>query len=153
MTDLSNTSTYIPITRNPLKKLQSSTSMGSPISPLFADIVMDDLGNDCLRILKDKHNCSHLFYYRFVDDTILCVQRKFIDLVLNIFNSQDKNVQFTFEVQQNNQINFLHLSLIIKYNKIISNWFQKPTSSNRTINYFSNHPICQKKNIVYNLVD
>ena len=35
----------------------------------------------------------------------------------------------------------------------MSNWFQKPTSSNRTINYFSNHPICQKKNIVYNLVD
>ena len=34
-----------------------------------------------------------------------------------------------------------------------SNWFQKPTSSNRSINYFSNQPICQKKNIVYNLVD
>ena len=26
------------------------TPMGSPISPLFADIVMDDLENDCLRI-------------------------------------------------------------------------------------------------------
>ena len=49
------------------------TPMGSPISPLFADIVMDDLENDCLRILKDKHNCSPLFYYTFVDDTILCV--------------------------------------------------------------------------------
>ena len=75
------------------------------------------------------------------------------DLVLNIFNSQDNNLQFTFEIQQNNQINFLDLSLIIKEKKIISNWFQKPTSSNRTINYFSNHLICQKKNIVYNFVD
>ena len=90
------------------------TPMGLPISPLFADIVMDGLENDCLRILKDKHNCSPLFYYRFVDDTILCEQKKFIDLLLNIFNSQDKNLQFTFEVQQNNQINFLDLSLIIK---------------------------------------
>ena len=45
--------------------------------------------NGILRILKDKHNCSPLFYYRFVDDTILCVQKKFIDLVLNIFNSQE----------------------------------------------------------------
>ena len=98
-----------------------------------------------IRILKEKNNCSPLFYYRFVDDTILCVQNKFIDLVLNIFNSQDKNLQFTFEVQQNNQINFLDVSLIIKDNKIISNWFQKPTSSNRTINYFSNHPICREK--------
>ena len=124
--------------------------MSSLISPLFADIVMDDLENDCPRILKDKHNCSPLFYYRFVDATILCVQKKFIDLVLNIFNSQDSNLQFTFKVQQNNQINFLDLSLIIIENQIISNWFQKLTSSNRSINYFSNHPICQKKNIVYN---
>ena len=71
----------------------------TPISPLFADIVMDDLENDCLRILQDKYNCSPLFYYRFVDDTILCVQNKFIDLVLNIFNPQDKNLKFSFEVQ------------------------------------------------------
>ena len=95
--------------------------MGSPISPLLADIGMDDLENDCLLILKDKHNYSPAFYYRFVDDTILCVQNQFIDLILNILNSQDDNLQFTFEVQQNNQINFLNLSLIIKEKKIISN--------------------------------
>ena len=65
--------------------------MGSQILPLFADIVMDDLVNDCLRMLKGKHNCTPLFYYRFVDDTNLCIQKKFIDLVLNIFNSQDNN--------------------------------------------------------------
>ena len=119
--------------------------MCSPIPPLFTDIVMDDLDNDCLRIFKDNHNCSPLFYCKFLDDTILCVQNKFIDLLLNIFNSQDNNFKFTFEVQPNNQIKFLDLSLIIKENQIISNWCQKPTSSNRSINYFSNHPICQKK--------
>ena len=128
------------------------TPMGSPISPLFADIVMDDLENDCLRISKDEHNCSPLFHYKFVDDTILFVQEKFINLVLNIFNSQDNNLQFTFKVQQNNQTNFLDLSLITKSNQIISNWFQKPTSLNRSINYFSNHLICQKNNIVFFLV-
>ena len=74
-------------------------------------------------------------------------------MVLNIFNSQDNNLQFTFKVQHNNQINFLDLSLIIKENKIIFNWFQKPTSSNRSIKYFSNHPILQRVKIVYNLVD
>ena len=58
---------------------------------------MDDLENDFLRILKDKNNCSPLFHYRFVNGTILCVEKKFIDLVFNIFNSQDNNLQFTFE--------------------------------------------------------
>ena len=76
--------------------------MDSPISPLFADIVMDDLENDCFRILKDKYNCSPSFYYRFVDDYILYVKNKFIDLLLNIFNTHDKNFHFTFKVQQNN---------------------------------------------------
>ena len=80
---------------------------------------MNDLENDCLRIFKDKYNCSPLIYYRFVNDTILCVQKKCIDLVIKIFNSQDNNLQFTIEVQQKNKINFLDLSLIIKENQII----------------------------------
>ena len=37
------------------------TPMGSPISPLFADIVMEDLENDCLRILKI--NIIELLYF------------------------------------------------------------------------------------------
>ena len=113
--------TYFTFNNNVYLKI-FGTPMGLPILPLFADIIMD-----CLRILKDKHNCSTLFYYWFVDDTILCVQKKFIDLALNIFKSQDNNLQFTFEGQQNNQINFLDLTLIIKESHIVSIWFQKPT--------------------------
>ena len=39
------------------------TPMGSPISPLFADIVMDDLETDGLEILKRTHNFSPYFYH------------------------------------------------------------------------------------------
>ena len=35
----------------------------------------------------------------------------------------------------------------------LTNWYQKPTSSGRVINYFSKHPIQQKKNIIFNIVD
>ena len=84
--------------------------MGSPISPLFAGMVMDDLESDCLRILKDNHKCSLLFYYRYVDDTILCVQRKHIDLIINTFDSYHQNLQFTHELQKNNSINFLDMT-------------------------------------------
>ena len=35
--------------------------MGSPISPLFADIVMDDLETDCLKILKENDDIIPLF--------------------------------------------------------------------------------------------
>lgn len=63
------------------------------------------------------------------------------------------NLQFTHELQVDNPINFLDVTLNIKNKKIISNWFQNSTSSGRLINYFSSHPIQQKINIVYHLID
>ena len=114
--------------------------MGSPISPLFADIVMEDLERDCLQILKEKHDCIPTFYFRYIDDTIICVKKEHIDSVIKVFNSYDQNLKFTHELEVDNRINFLDLSLIRNNRKIITNWFQKPTSSGRLINYFSNHP-------------
>ena len=45
------------------------------------------------------------------------------------------------------------MTLISSDNHIITNWFQKLTASDRFINHFSNHPLQQKKDIVYNLID
>ncbi|XP_043478403.1 uncharacterized protein LOC122508871 [Leptopilina heterotoma] len=129
------------------------TPMGSPISAFVSDLVMDDLESDCLEILKEKYNCVPLFYFRYVDDTILAVRREHVDLVIDTFNSYNQKLQFTMEIEKNNSINFLDLTLIRENNHIITDWYQKPTSSDRLINYFSDHPIQQKKNIVYNLVD
>ncbi|XP_043469746.1 uncharacterized protein LOC122503318 [Leptopilina heterotoma] len=129
------------------------TPMGSPISPFVSDIVMDDLETECLKELKEKHNCVPLFYYRYVDDTILAIKKEHVDLVIDTFNSYNRKLQFTVEKEKENSINFLDLKLIRDNNKIITNWYQKPISSDRLINYFSDHPLQQKKNIVYNLVD
>lgn len=51
------------------------TPMGSLISPLFADIVMDDLETHCLDLLFKKFNCKPVFYYRYVDDSIICIPK------------------------------------------------------------------------------
>ena len=129
------------------------TPMGSPISPLFADMVLDDLETHCLKNLEDNYNVKPLFYFRYVDDTLMCIEKKHIVLVINIFNSYNKRLQFTYEFEQDKKINFLDISLIRHNNSIITDWFNKPTSSGRLINYRSNHPTQQKINIVYNLVD
>ena len=129
------------------------TPMGSPISPLFADIVMDDLETDCLKILKENHDIFPLFYFRYVDDTIMCINKKHINTVINTFNSYYNKLQFTYELEQDKKINFLDILLIRHNNKILTDWYNKPTSSGRLINYHSNHPLQQKINIVYNLVD
>jgi len=43
------------------------TPMGSPLSPIIADIVMQDLETCCLR----KANCQLSFYFRYVDDIVM----------------------------------------------------------------------------------
>ena len=40
--------------------------MGSPISELFANIIMDDLESKCLK----KSSFSSTFYFRYVDDIL-----------------------------------------------------------------------------------
>ena len=83
--------------------------MGSLISNLFANIVMEDLENECLLILKYMHNFIPKEYYRYVDDTFLVINKSEIDLVVNTFNNYDINLQFTHEIKENSSIGFLNV--------------------------------------------
>ena len=74
--------------------------MGSPISSLFGDIVMEDLQTECLKILTENHNCTPLFYYRYVDDTILSIKKGQINIVLDVFNSYNSDLKFTHETER-----------------------------------------------------
>ena len=49
--------------------------MGKPISPILADIVMQDLETYALR----KLCFDSIFYFRYVDDILLCVPKNLIN--------------------------------------------------------------------------
>ena len=85
--------------------------------------------------------------------TLLYVFTKKVDSIIKTFNSYSSNLQFTFELEHNKRNNFLDMTLIRHQNCIITDWFQKQSSSGRMINSLSNHPIQHKRNIVHNLVD
>lgn len=111
---------------------------------------MDDLEKDCLK----KLDFTPTFFYRYVDDIITCVPTEKINETIDIFNTYDNRLQFTFETEINNSINFLDLKLIKQDNgTIIFDWYMKPTFSGRFLNYNSQHPPCQKIAMVYNLID
>jgi len=88
--------------------------MGSPLSPVITDIVMQDLEESVLRNFK----FTMLFYYRYLDDLVMAVPTAEIDHVFSAFNSFPNNpkIQFTIEIGHN-IINFT--TIIIKNNKII----------------------------------
>ena len=61
----------------------------------------------------NKLNFKPLFYYRHVDDILLCIPKNMIDTTVNMFNSYDQNLQFTVELPLNNSISFLDLQIIV----------------------------------------
>ena len=73
--------------------------------------------------------------------------------MLEFFNSLDNRIKLTYELEQNNSIDFLDLSIIRENNQLITNWHRKPTFSGKFLNYKSQHLIGHKKEVVFNLVD
>jgi len=88
--------------------------MGSPLSPVIADIVLQDLEEKVLNNI----NLNLSFYYRYIDDIILAAPPDHFTNILNIFNSFHNRLQFTIEFENNRNISFLDLSLHVVDNKI-----------------------------------
>jgi len=56
--------------------------MGSPLSPVIADVVLQDLEEKALK----KINLNILFYFCYVDDVILVAPSE-TSMILDTFNS------------------------------------------------------------------
>lgn len=125
------------------------TPMGSPLSPIIADIVLQDLEKKALNMLKFTPS----FYLRYVDDIILMSPPSEYNHTLTIFNSFHPRLQFTIETEVSGTLNFLDLTLILNNNHIHFDWFHKSTFSGRYLNFFSQHPMCQKRGTIIGLVD
>ena len=94
------------------------------------------------------------FYFRYVDDTLLCVTLDKLQTVIDTFNDCHPRIQFTHEMEKHNRISFLDLKIIkLDNGKIVSNWYRKSTYSSRMLNFISNYPFQNKVAIIKNLVD
>lgn len=123
--------------------------MGSPLSPIIADLVLQDLKEYALSRLT----FTPPFYYRYVDDIATAAPPNQFDALLTVFNSFHERLRFTLEIGDNDRLNFLVVSLIVEDNRIIFDWFHKSTYSGRYLNYHSKHHITQKRAVAFTLID
>ncbi len=121
--------------------------MGNCLSPVCSDLVMQDLQDQCIKKLPFKLP----FYKRYVDDIITSIPNNQEQVILDIFNSYHPRVQFTSEKENDNRIAFLDVLLIRHEQSIETDWYHKPTFSERFLNFSSEHPFKQKINIINNL--
>ena len=119
--------------------------MGSPVSAFFADMVMEEIEQQCL----SKLNFTPVVYTRYVDDVIASIPYCEVNNILQVFNNQHGRIKFTHETETNDSINFLDMKLIRDENTIRTNWTQKATFFARILHYKSTHPIHQKIAMVF----
>jgi len=100
-----------------------STPMGSLLSPVIADLVLQDLETTAILNLPFQLP----FYYRYVDDIILSASTNSLHLLTQTFNSQHSRLQFTMKVERDRKISFLDLTFINEEGRLIFDLFRKPT--------------------------
>jgi len=114
-------STYFTFNNQYYKQI-FGTPMGSPLSPILADMVLQDIEDTALNLLP----VSLPFYVRYVDDILLAAPLDSLDTILNTFNSFHDRLKFTMEIGKDNSINFLDTMIINKNGRIIFDLYKKP---------------------------
>ena len=78
-------------------------AMGSPLGPVLAGIFMVELETRIIPTVTD--NISQ--WRRYVDDTFLFIKKGYVEHVLARLNSFHKNIQFTYELENQNKLPFI----------------------------------------------
>jgi hypothetical protein len=130
------------------------TVMGSPVSPLVANLFMEDLEQKA--IATTTNTCKPRIWKRYVDDILAVVPSGCVQELNDHLNTLDitGNIKFTNETMENNQIPFLDANIVVKPDySIKTTVYRKKTHTNQYLNYESHHPLIHKLGVVRTLLD
>lgn len=121
--------------------------MGSSISCILVELLMNKIKLDLsfdLTILK-----------KYVDDLYLIIPSNLLNEIHIIFNSIEPGIEFTYEEENDCKLQFLDMVAIrdISSGGFLTDWYQKPISSCRQLNFKSIHPMNQKISTATGLVN
>jgi hypothetical protein len=113
--------------------------MGSPISSTTAEIYLQFLEETHI---KQRLGSKEIVYYkRYVHDILIIFDQNKTNeqIIINHVNNIDKHLQFKISTEENNLTNYLDLS-IHRNNNIDIGIYRKPTCTDTTTQFSSNHP-------------
>jgi hypothetical protein len=135
-------------------------AMGSPLSPILSKFVMSDL----IKLIFETYPLLDIGFFKiYVDDSIVSVHKSDIDNLKHFINSFHPyyNLEFTCETDapsiypNSHSIHFLDITIYrsLTDNSLSTCWYNKPYSSNRLLNYYSNHSRNTIKGVAQNFVN
>ena len=122
------------------------TAMGSPISPIVANLFMEQFE---ITALQSSSN-PPLLWKRFVDDTFVIINKAHKEEFLTHINSVDNNIQFTAEEPgPDGSLPFLDILISPdEEGRLVTSVYRKPTHTDQYLQWDSHHPISAKYSVV-----
>ena len=127
-----------------------STAMGSPVSVVIANLVMENVEERALETFSTPVNC----WKRYVDDVFCIVFRTMVPSLLQQINSIERSIQFTIEYESREGcLPFLDVNLQgCGDGSISTSVYRKPTHTDKYLDFSSHHPLTHKAAVVRTLL-
>ena len=116
--------------------------MASPLTLIIANIVMQDLEEMAITKLQ----IPSLFYFRYVDDITFLHFHRIWSIVHWAFSIVYTRLWRLDKIKDG--ICFLDTTIIINNQRIIFNTYHKAIFSGKFLNFYSNHPLCHKRDTI-----
>ena len=121
--------------------------MGSPVSVVVAEIVMQNIEKRALRTCRQ----TIPLWLRYVDDTFTVVHKDEIDEFHDHLNDQNTDIQFTKEVEEDGKLPFLDCLVSRDENALRTTVYRKPTHTDRLLDESSYNPTSHKATTIKTL--
>ena len=124
--------------------------MGSPVSAVMANLVMENLQKRAL----STSIVQPCFWKRYVDDVCAAVNSSLVQTLQQHLNNIEPSIQVTVERETNRKISFLDVTVCRQDNdRLSTKVYRKPTHTERYLSFHSHYPDAHKRAVVYYLTD
>ncbi|XP_072020645.1 uncharacterized protein [Amphiura filiformis] len=123
-------------------------AMGSPVSPVIANLYMEHFEITALRNSPVKPSV----WLRYVDDTYVIIRETDVKIFTEHINSQNSHIKFTSEPEVDGFLAFLDTKVLRNADGSVSiSIYRKPTHTDQYLHFDSHHPIAHKLSVIRTL--
>ena len=123
-------------------------AIGSPISVIVANLVMESIEN---KMLKDFASPPRI-WLRYIDDTFVVLKKTEVVSFHKFINNIEERIKFTVKQEVDDAIPFLDVLIIRNNGQITTKAYRKPAHTTRYLNFNSCHNFYQKVGLVKTLL-